>query len=219
MTNRHFYSPDGPFPRGEYRNGARERDRRFAAPGKPALTAARHIRRLTLRRGTASLHFQRQYARAAIGDLQSPVLKRVLGLWHAKREGRPFPCRDDLRPRDFAPFLRLLSLARRTETGDFEIRIVGDEIVESYGENFRGRTLSSLEDVIGEEMIGAYRAAVEERAPILLQGSFERANNQRFLREVLLMPVGSAGKVDFVLSASVLIKRIAEYRIAPRHAA
>ena len=165
------------------------------------------------------MHFQRQYARAAVGDLQSPVLKRVLGLWNAKRDERPFPCRDDVRPRDFAPFLRLLALARWTETGDFEIRLVGDEIVEAHGENFRGRTLSSLEDVIGEEMIGAYRAAVEERAPILLQGSFERANSQRFLREVLLLPVGSAGKVEFVLSASVLIKRIADHRIAARHAA
>jgi hypothetical protein len=154
------------------------------------------------------VQLQRSYSRVPIDHLQSPILHQVKHIWDAKRAGRVYPSRNDLRPHDFASFLRHLSLARVIDGGDdFEMRIIGDEIVQAYGENFTGRTLSSLADLIGEAMLGAYQAVRQEGCPILLQGSFERKHNDHFRREVILMPLGMDAQVEFVLSAGVLMPR------------
>jgi hypothetical protein len=154
------------------------------------------------------VQLQRRYSRVPIDHLQSPILHQIKHVWDAKRAGRAYPSRNDLRPHDFAPFLRHLSLARVVDGGnDFELRIVGDEIVQAYGENFTGRTLSSLVDLIGEAMLGAYQAVRQEGSPVLLQGSFERKHNDHFRREVILMPLGAEGQVEFVLSAGILMPR------------
>jgi len=152
------------------------------------------------------VQLQRRYIRVPIENLQSPILHRVMGIWDGKRDGRAYPARNDLRPHDFASFLRHLSLARVVDgDNDFEIRIVGDEIVQAYGENFTGRTLSSLADMIGDAMRDAYQSVRDEGRPVLLQGSFERTRNHHFPREVMLLPLGSNGRVEFVLSAGMLI--------------
>jgi len=154
------------------------------------------------------LQLQRRYTRVALDNLQSPVLRHVLGVWDGKRDGRAYPARHDLRPHDFAPYLRHISLARIVDgSDDFELRIIGDEIIQAYGENFTGRTLSSIAESVGEAVVSAYQDVVLEGEPILLQGLFERPSNHHFRREVLLMPLGTDGMVDFVLSAGILMAR------------
>jgi hypothetical protein len=154
------------------------------------------------------VHLQRRYARVPIDNLQSPILHQVKHIWEDKRNGRAYPARTDLRPHDFASFLRHLSLARVMDRDDdFEIRIVGDEIVQAYGENFTGRTLSSLAGLVGDAMLDAYQAVRDEGCPVLLQGLFERTRNHHFRREVFLMPLGVDGHVEFVLSAGTLMPR------------
>jgi hypothetical protein len=154
------------------------------------------------------VQLQRRYSRVPIDHLQSPILHEIKRIWDAKRDGRSYPSRNDLRPHDFASFLRHLSLARVIDGGsDFEMRIIGDEIVQAYGENFTGRTLSSLAELIGDAMLGAYHAVRQEGRPVLLQGSFERKHNDHFRREVILMPLGIDSEVEFVLSAGMLMPR------------
>ena len=154
------------------------------------------------------MQLERRYSRVALDNLTSPVLRQVLGVWDEKRNGRAYPVRDDLRPHDFAPYLRHLSLARVIDGGhDFELRIIGDEIVQSYGENFTGRTLSSITDFVGDAIVSSYHSVLLEQGPILLHGIFERPRDQHFRREVLLMPVGAGGRVEFVLSAGILTPR------------
>ena len=157
------------------------------------------------------MQLQRRYVRITLDDLHSPVLRHILHVWEGKRNGRAYPSRTDLRPQDFSPFLRHLTLSRVVEEKrDFEIRILGDEIVQAYGENLTGRTVSSLVGLVGEAMVDAYHAVVDEGGPVLLQGFFERARNDHFRREVILMPLGSGGKVQFVLSAGMLMPRETE---------
>src|SRR5262249_52251927 len=102
--------------------------------------------------------------------------------------------------------LRYLSLARVIEgSDDFEIRIVGDAIVQAYGENFTGRTLSSIAEFVGDTVVAAYQDVVREGSLIVLHGSFERARNHHFRRELVLMPLGADGRVEFVLCAGMLM--------------
>jgi hypothetical protein len=159
------------------------------------------------------VQLQRRYARVAIDHLESPVLCQIVHVWDEKRNGRAYPSREELRPHDFSPFLRHLSLARVLDgCDDFEIRIVGDEIVQAYGENLTGRTLSSLGGVVGDAMLDAYHAVVAEGGPILLHGFFEQTRNHHFRREVVLMPLGMDGKVNFVLSGGILMPRDSDTR-------
>lgn len=161
--------------------------------------------------GAPLLQLQRRYARVALDQLQSPVLAFILHVWDEKRKERAYPRRDELRPQDFAPYLRHLTLAQFSEGScDFELRIIGDEIVQAYGENFTGRTLSSIAEFVGDAVVSAYHTVVQGGVPILLHGFFERPRNHHFRREVLLMPVGADGKVDFVLSAGMLTPRESE---------
>ncbi|HLY04540.1 MAG TPA: PAS domain-containing protein [Rhizomicrobium sp.] len=154
------------------------------------------------------MQLQRRYARVALDNLHSPVLRHVLRVWDEKRSGRAYPARDDLRPHDFAPHLRHLSLARVIEgSGDFELRIIGDAIVQAYGENFTGRTLSSIAEFVGDAVVAAYHSVVLEGEPIVLYGSFERPRNHHFRRELILLPLGTNGRVEFVLSAGMLMPR------------
>jgi hypothetical protein len=154
------------------------------------------------------VQLQRRYTRVALDNLRSPVLRHVLSVWDSKRNGRAWPAREELRPQDFAPYLRHLSLARVIDgSDDFELRIIGDEIIQAYGENFTGRTLSSIAELVGDDVVSAYEAVVLEGSPILLQGSFEGPHDHHFRREVVLMPLGTEGKVNFVLSAGMLTPR------------
>lgn len=157
------------------------------------------------------MQLERRYARVTLDSLRSPVLRHVLGVWDAKRNGRAHPARRDLRPRDFAPYLRHLSLARVMDGGDdFELRIIGDEIVQSYGENFTGRTLSSIAEFVGDAVVLAYRTVLVEGGPVLLHGFFESPRDHHFRREVLLMPIGAEARVEFVLSAGMLTPRFTD---------
>ena len=154
------------------------------------------------------LQLQRRYSPVALDRLESPVLRHILRVWDQKRNGRAWPARSELRPHDFAPFLRHLSLARVVDgSDDFELRIIGDEIVQAYGENFTGRTLSSIAELVGDAVVHAYGAVLREGRPVLLHGVFERPRNHHFRREVLLMPLGGDGNVEFVLSAGMLAPR------------
>jgi len=154
------------------------------------------------------VQLQRRYTRVALDNLQSPVLRHILRVWDEKRKGRTYPARCDLRPQDFVPYLRHLSLARVIEgRNDFELRIIGDEIIQTYGENFTGRTLSSIAEFVGDAVVSAYHAVVLEGGPVLLHGDFERPRNHHFRREVLLVPVGADSKVEFVLSAGLMTPR------------
>ena len=154
----------------------------------------------------ALVQLQRRYTRVAPAELRSELLRHILRVWEEKRNGRPWPARRDLRPQDFAPYLRHLSLARvMAEGSDFELRIIGDEIVQAYGENFTGKSLSSIAEFVGDAVVGAYHSVVLEGSPIVLHGFFERPRNHHFRRELLLLPVGTDGGVDHVLSAGVLM--------------
>jgi len=146
----------------------------------------------------------RLYRRKDLGALANPMLRQLLEVWRDKCAGRRFPSRSDIRPRDLVQVLPIVTLARVVDNAtDFELRIIGHDLVQAYQENFTGRRLSSLADRVSDSMRQAYHAVLCEARPVLLEGWFEPfAQNRCFYREVLLTPLGpcDAG-VDHVLSA------------------
>ena len=152
------------------------------------------------------MELTRKYRRRPLEALENPLLKNYLSLWQRQRGDKPFPSRNELSPRQLAPVMPHMTLARVVDGGrDLELRIIGNEIVQAYGENYMGRSLSSLRHLVGEEMGDAYHVVVSEGLPVLLEGWFEIANQRCLHREVLLTPLGESGEhVDHVLSVGAL---------------
>jgi hypothetical protein len=146
----------------------------------------------------------RLYRRKDLDALANPSLRQLLAVWRDKCAGRRFPSRSDISPRDLVQVLPIVTLARVVDDAtDFELRIIGHDVVQAYQENFTGRRMSSLSDLVSDSMRQAYHAVVREARPVLLEGWFEPSSQNRcFYREVLLTPLGPADtEIDHVLSA------------------
>lgn len=144
--------------------------------------------------------------------LESPVLRSGLEYWQSKRNGRRYPTREDIRPREIAPLLRYVSLIK-VEGDDFVYRIVGDTIVMSYGVPLQNRRLSDL--VFDEPGFGAFVVPMLEKVvatgePIALRGKVGRdVIRVNFTHsENLLLPLGpDDDTVDHVLTFSYYVSQ------------
>jgi hypothetical protein len=81
----------------------------------------------------------------ALDKLDSPALKLAAEYWLSRRNGRRFPARADLHPRDMTGILRDLILVRIIDGGaDYEFRIVGDAQAQAYSIPLQGRRISEI---------------------------------------------------------------------------
>jgi hypothetical protein len=145
-------------------------------------------------------------------ELDSPVLRSGYEYWQSKCNGRRFPTRDDIRPREIAPLLRYVSLIK-VEGDDFVYRIVGDTIVMSYGVPLQNRRLSDL--VFDEPGFGAFVIPMLEKVVDTGEAHAIRGKVGRDVVRVnfthsenLLLPLGpDDGTVDHVLTFSYYISQ------------
>lgn len=142
-------------------------------------------------------------------QLQSHEVSAIYAIWQERRGSRPMPAREDMLPRPLGKLLRYISLTRFIpETGDYEVRIVGDAHVEAYGRNSPGERLSTVESV-SPQFVAALKYSYDlvraRRAPVGYRGIMGRDVSQaRFdWFETLYMPLGSGDDVQFILNASV----------------
>lgn len=85
------------------------------------------------------------YETVALEDVRTPILRRGIDYWLAKRGNRLFPSRDDIKPREISNILTNMVLARVIDGGaDFELRIVGDEVARAYRAPLGNRRLSEI---------------------------------------------------------------------------
>ncbi len=132
------------------------------------------------------------------------LLKELLATRNAKRGVHELPTRAELMPRDLKKVLPFVTLARVVDDDDFEFRIIGEEVIYAYGENFTGRRLSALGDKVTDLVKHAYRSTALARKPVLLEGWFKEMDLKAFRREILLLPLGLSGQcAEYVLSAGV----------------
>jgi hypothetical protein len=143
----------------------------------------------------------------AFSGLESPALRSGYEYWQNKRNGRRFPAREDIRPREIAPLLRYVSLIK-VEGDDFVYRIVGDTIVMSYGVPLQNRRLSDLvyeEPGFGAFVIPLLRQVADSGEPLARRGKVGRdVIRVNFTHcENLLLPLGpDDATVDHVLTFS-----------------
>lgn len=145
--------------------------------------------------------------------LDSKPVSLAVHYWEKLRGSRCFPAREDITPRDMAPFLRNIVLIRVVDGGrDYEYRIVGDACVQAFGSNFQGVRLTEVEAADANYGL-ATRAAYEHvrttmGCPFALRGWVAPSIPSFFsYHETAFLPFGAKGTVDHILAASSFTPR------------
>jgi hypothetical protein len=142
----------------------------------------------------------------ALDGLDSPALKLAAEYWRSRRNGRRFPARADLHPRDMAGILRDMVLVRIIDGGaDYEYRIVGDAQAQAYAVPLQGRRISEI--AVTAPWFGHIAAITYEHVrrsgePLILRGRVGREFPEaKFVyHESVFLPLGASDDaVDHLL--------------------
>jgi hypothetical protein len=139
-----------------------------------------------------------------LDDLHSEPLKAGAEWWRAARGSRPFPAREDLKPRQIRGLLPHMSLLKVIDGGaDFEHRIVGDVMVQAFNVRLQHRRFSELahdSPEFIERCFTIFRMVVTSGEPLAWRAVEDGATAPLVFEqaEVVLLPLGHE-KVDHLL--------------------
>ena len=148
-----------------------------------------------------------------LDEIQNPAVQHAYELWNRQRGVRAYPARGDITPRQMPDLLRNVALVRVLEGGEeFQIRVMGDALVEAHGANFQGLTMHEIDLLLPEygAAIGElYRFVCKTRSPRAFRGWYRRdADKHAFFHESVLLPLGAEGKpIDHILVVAVYARR------------
>ena len=145
--------------------------------------------------------------RIGLADIKSAQLQDLLDLWTAKKGLRRFPSREDITPRDMKSFLRNITFIRITNDGtDFEYRVMGDAVVQAWGQSFVGMDAAQLNGIregMGDVILRICASVAARREPLVVRGELSKGEFEHIGQECLFLPLGPDDKtVDYVLGVS-----------------
>jgi hypothetical protein len=148
----------------------------------------------------------------ALDELDSAVLKLAAEYWRSRLNGRRFPARGDLQPRDLAGILRDMVLVKIIEGGaDYEYRIVGDAQAQAYTVPLQGRRISEISVAapwFGHIAAFTYEYVRRSGEPVAMRGGVgHEFPEARFVyHESVFLPLGTNDDaVDHLLIVSTNI--------------
>jgi hypothetical protein len=137
--------------------------------------------------------------------LRSPLLRDLHDYWQAARGARPMPFRKDVNPMAIRPILpHLIFVDVEHDPPAFRFRIVGSAVVSLVGRDVSGRYADkSLFGARLEDVLGAYRLAVEHAAPVGKRGKARWITGREWLPvEQLVLPLTVHGtRADMLINA------------------
>lgn len=146
-------------------------------------------------------------ASMAIGldEVESPAVRMGIGYWCRLCQGRPYPLRTEIVPRDIRGVLRD-TLLIRVLPQDYEFRIVGDAHVIAYGFSMLSRKLSEIGELTAEHRTALrkiYDQVRETGAATALRSWVTRSGRDmpRTFSESAFLPLGET-QVDHILAFS-----------------
>lgn len=144
------------------------------------------------------------YEEAAGGDaITHPALRSLYELWDHQRGTRQAPPRTDFPPELLRPWLGHLVVLDCLDDGDFRYRLYGSHLVELFGFDLTGKTVSSTEDLIGDKPLKEYRQVCRIGAPV--HASRISPSAREYLQvDKLALPLMEGGVVTKILGALYL---------------
>lgn len=148
----------------------------------------------------------------ALCDVHSSTVKRGLAYWHRLKGTRRFPQRSQITPRDLGDMLRHTALVRLSESGaDFEVRLVGDAIVQAQGISFSGYTAAMIEKLspgYGAELRRIFRQIHATGDPLVFRGWYERKPGPKpVYHETMFLPLGDSAVEHILVVAAYAVSR------------
>jgi len=149
-----------------------------------------------------------------LDEVENPLVRTGVNYWRSLRNGRRFPARAQLQPRDISGILRNIVILRVVDGGkDFEYRLVGDVQVQAYGFNFQNLRISQIIAVapeFGNLMYGLYEHVRNTRDPFAVRGWIgkEVPDSKFVYHESVFLPLGEDDEtVDHLVIVSVYVPR------------
>lgn len=151
--------------------------------------------------------------RISLDDVESTAVRDAVAYWKTLCNGRAFPSRSEILPRDIRGLLRNICLLRVVDGGaDYEYRVIGDAHVIAYGFSMQGKLLSNVDENApghAEVLKRLYDRVVRKGEPYALRGWIARSDIQKkyIYSESLFAPLGDGDVVDHVFNVSVYVPR------------
>lgn len=150
-----------------------------------------------------------------LAALSHPRLTGLYRFWNARRGARAMPCRADFLPEDMLPFLGYIILIDVEETPRrFRFRLVGTEIVQSYGFEVTGKYTDAVQPPSYRDMIERHYAQAAALArPVAHRMSFTESPGRIHELVRLSLPLSDDGaRVNMLMLASVFGPELARFR-------
>jgi hypothetical protein len=160
-----------------------------------------------------------------LDELESPIVKLAADYWRSLRNGRRFPARGDLHPRDMAGILRDMALVKIISGGaDYEYRIVGDAQAQAYAVPLQGRRISEISVTapwFSHIVTNVYEHVRRSGEPLAIRGRIGREFPEaKFVyHESVFLPLGvNDDAVDHLLIVSTNVFNAVSKNAATRAA-
>ncbi len=163
--------------------------------------ATKTDRLLATRAGASAAGFRK------LSELRDPMVLKMLEYWTAKRGDRSMPTPQDMNPTEFPRYLpNLLLLQVDHEPFGLTYRLMGEEAVQANGGNFRGRSVSSLDEIkphFGSMLFEFYKWIATARRPTGAGGNMEFAGRGHMVFEAVYLPLSLDGeRTDRILGVT-----------------
>ena len=141
-------------------------------------------------------------------EMQEPLCRDMLAYWNELRGHRAMPRPDELDPVRFARHMpNLLMVQVNWEPFDLTYRLLGGDVVNAHGANFRGRRVLDSQSHTGrfnEVLYSFYKFVAEEERPYAVAGTMEYVARGFVNVEAVYLPFSLDGRrTDRILGATV----------------
>lgn len=143
--------------------------------------------------------------KAPLSDSAHTCLRELFEYWSERRGERRMPARSDIDPADIPKLLPHLLLADvDDQTSDVRFRLVGTELVESFGGEFTGQHLSQLDYGNEAEAVAeSYARAINTGEPQFKISHFWTRDFRPRRIQQLLLPLSDDGEHVSMILAGV----------------
>lgn len=141
-------------------------------------------------------------------ELEEPLCRDMLAYWKELRGDRAMPHPGDIDPVRFARHMpNLLMVQVNWQPFDLTYRLLGGDVVNAHGSNFRGRRVLDSPSHTGrfnEVLYSFYKFVAEAQRPYAVSGTMEYTARGRVSVEAVYLPFSLDGeRTDRILGASV----------------
>ncbi len=142
---------------------------------------------------------------------QRPELIALRDYWNSKRNGRLFPSRSDINPREMTsllPWVHMYNVAQGSD--DYHKRLIGSALSDLFDRlDCDGPSISSLPSKVFERLKQSLDWVVRERAPLRTYNPSSSIPGQDFQgSESFFAPLSSDGtSIDVIIALTMLNER------------